>query len=91
MLMLVFGLPQGSCSGYLKDSKTVLLQTFRAIPEARVEWQSLEKMKEYAELISGRQPELQGVFTFVNGLNLAIFEPPPWHTALSRMHTTTGG
>ena len=76
MLCLVWGCNPSSLSSHLKDGKTVLLQALKACPEAQVQWPTAPEMEIFASMISARQPELQGVFGFVDGLNLAIFKPP---------------
>ncbi len=62
---------------YLKEGRACLLKAFRKIQQAAVRWPDHTQMQDFAALITGRQPELTGVFSFVDGLNLTIFEPPP--------------
>jgi hypothetical protein len=76
MIMLVFGLCPSTLSRYLKRGRRALLTAFKKHPAARIAWPTAEEMQQYSHLISLRQPDLHGVFGFVDGLNLAMFEPP---------------
>ncbi len=63
-------------SEYLKDCKCCLLEAFKATPVVRVQCPTNDKMAKYGAMIMQLQPELQGVFGFVDSLNLAIQEQP---------------
>ncbi len=55
-----------------------MLQTFKNCAQSRVIWPDLDAIKHYASLIHWQlsQQQLEGVFAFVDGLNLAIYYPP---------------
>ncbi len=76
ILMLVFGLSPASLSSYLKEGLLCLLSAFRQHPAAHIKWPLVDEMQHLSGLIQQGQQELQGVFGFVDGLNLAMFEPP---------------
>jgi len=76
MLMLTWSLAPGTLSVYLRDWQQCLLCAFKRCAEARVTWPDVPTMHGLAELITARQPQLHGVFGFVDGLNLAIHDPP---------------
>jgi hypothetical protein len=76
MLMLTFALSPATLSDYLKDGRQILLQVFKCCSAALVRWPDAPTMNALSGLISARQPQLSGVFCFVDGLNLAIMQPP---------------
>jgi hypothetical protein len=76
MLMLTWSLTPGTLSLYLKDGRRCLLCAFKRCHEARVKWPDIGTMRALADLITASQPQLTGVFGFVNGLNLAMYNPP---------------
>ncbi len=75
MLMLTWGIWQAVLSTYLADAKQCLLIAFQQCPESSVEWPDTEVMWEMASLVAARQPQLTGIFGFVDELNLSTAEP----------------
>jgi hypothetical protein len=77
-LMLIFSIRPACLSRYLLDGKGALLETFKQCTRAhwQVQWPNTDTMWHYARLITLGQSELDCVFSFIDGLNLAILDPP---------------
>ncbi len=76
MLMLTWALTPAAMSTYLKDCRWCLLRAFKCCHAEQVTWPDVGIMTALAGLIAAWQQQLTGVFGFVDGLNLAILQPP---------------
>jgi len=75
MLSVVFGATPTVISMTVKHALDALDRMLMQTADAKIKWPNVETMKEYAQMIALKQPILQNVFGFVDGLNLPIRQP----------------
>ena len=74
-LCLIFGVLENVVYKSLERALNVLEETLANLRDARVTWPTHAKMRRLADLVEARHPLMKGMFAFVDGLNLRIFNP----------------
>lgn len=75
-LCFIFAITEGTFAKYKRFGLFFLHKTLKRREDAQVRWPTHEQQQELAELVSGREPALKGVWGFIDGLNLRIYNPP---------------
>jgi hypothetical protein len=71
-LQEIFALIPSMVSWYINFGLDILLDVFRAIPEAAISWPKNEKFGQLNALILHRHPLLTSAFASIDGLNLLV-------------------
>ena len=73
----IFGVMVATINRAINKGIDILDELFRTVNDRRwrIRWPSTRKMQSFARMIQFREPMLEGVFGFVDGLNLKIQEP----------------
>jgi hypothetical protein len=71
----VFGLTESSCSRLLTLSEHVLNRALRDMHDARIRWPEESQMADFAAMIHSREPNIDNVFGWMDGVNLPVQEP----------------
>jgi hypothetical protein len=70
-LCLIFGITPSPCSRILKKILRMTVKRVRYHPFARISFPNEQKMREYADIIRMREPTIENVTGFMDGLGLA--------------------
>ena len=70
-LCLIFGITPSPCSRILKKNLRMTVKRLRYHPFARISFPNEQKMREYADMIRMREPTIDNVIGFMDGLGLA--------------------
>ena len=70
-LCLIFGITPTPCSRILKKILRMTVKRLRFHPLARIKFPDEQKMQQFAEMISIREPTISNVIGFMDGLGLA--------------------
>ena len=71
-LCLIFGITSTPCSHILKKNRHMTVKRLHFHPLARLKFPDEQKMKQFAEMISIREPTILSVIGFMDRLGLAI-------------------
>ena len=74
-LCMLFGVTESTFNKYKTYGIFLLLEVTRRLRDCAVRWPSKETQRRCAQLINIKEPMLSGVWGFVDGLNLQIFNP----------------
>jgi hypothetical protein len=74
-LCLLFGVPTSTQSRILRKAEDALLKCLPHMHDARIAWPDIGQQREWATLISAKEPLVQNKFGFVDGKNLRVQEP----------------
>jgi hypothetical protein len=69
-LCLIFGVTPNTCSRMLKNMLKLVVTQLRYHPLARIEFPSPEKMELFASMVNNREPSIDYVIGFVDGVLL---------------------
>jgi len=69
-LCLIFGCTPTVCSRVITSMLKLVVKKLKRHPLARVQWPDEEKMAEYAQLIHQREPAVDDVIGFMDGVSL---------------------
>jgi len=70
-LCLIFGITPMPCSRILKKILRMTVKRLRFHPLARIKFPDEQKMQQFAEMISIREPMISNIIGFMDGLGLA--------------------
>ena len=71
-LQQIFAIVPATTSRYIRFGLTILLETLRTMPDARISWPKGDEFTHFNNLIRSRHPLLTGAFASIDGLNLAV-------------------
>jgi len=71
-LSLIFGITPSVCSEVITYMLTTVVSILEHVQEAAVKFPTIEKMQEYAGLVSARDPMVTDVIGFMDGLSLPV-------------------
>ena len=69
-LCLIFGVTPSRCSGVINNMIKLVVKKLKRHPLAKVKFPNEEKMAHFAQLIQAREPEVDDVIGFMDGLAL---------------------
>ena len=75
-LCQIFGASPSVVSRCINRTMPVFLEALRLLPYADISWPTPDKMKRYSVMIEAREPRLQNVFGFMDGVWFPIFNHP---------------
>jgi hypothetical protein len=70
-LCLIFGITPTSCSCILKKGLRMTVKRLRFHPLARIKFPDEQKIQQFAEIVSIREPRISNVIGIMDGLGLA--------------------
>jgi len=91
-LCLIFGCTPTVCSRVITSMLKLVVKKLKRHPLARVQWPDEEKMAEYAQLIHQREPAVDDVIGFMDGVSLTsecTSEPLVQNSMYSGYHSDT--
>lgn len=71
----MFGISPATLSRTLVKAENALLSTLNSMPEARVEWPSLNDQIRMGLAVEAKEPLIKGRWGFIDGKNYAVQEP----------------
>ncbi|KAG8720587.1 hypothetical protein FRC08_018799 [Ceratobasidium sp. 394] len=71
-LQQIFALIPSTISCYMHFTMPILLDVLCGLPEGKIYWPMIQEMEVYSLMIEAHYPDLQGVFGFIDGLNLPV-------------------
>jgi hypothetical protein len=71
----LFAVPPSTLSRVLTAAENALHLALQCIPAARVTFPSRQQQRHWAKLTNAKEPDVSGVFGFVDGKNLRVQEP----------------
>lgn len=71
-LCLLFGVTPSSCSRYLSIVLKLIVRNLRRHQAAKIQFPSEQKLEEFEQLITAREPLASGIVGFADGLALPI-------------------
>ena len=71
-ICMVFGTTPSRTSAVIRSMLRTCVETLRKIDLAKVKWPSEERMAELAEMVANREPEIQDVIGFIDGVRFLV-------------------
>jgi len=69
-LCVIFGVTPTTISRVLDEMMHLFIDKFKKHPESRIQWPSDTQMKHFSKLVTKREPRVQRIISFMDGLSL---------------------
>ena len=71
-LCLLFGIVPSTCCDVIQEVRVLICKKLKHHPAARIRWPTVDEMRFFATLVNNREPSVDNVVGFVDGLSIAI-------------------